>query len=129
MRFLARLRSAGAYGTGLGNFFKGRYDDAIRALERSRALDPEGERMELCDAYLGRCYLAIGDVPRAHEYLSKAYQPFSERAGTLVKPFERKEFAEFVRAYAEVLNRMGERTRAVQLESELRRYAVGTRST
>jgi tetratricopeptide (TPR) repeat protein len=111
MRSLARLRSAAAYGRGMGKFLRGRYHDAIPALERSRALDPEAERVELCDAYLGRCFLAIGDVPRAYEYLSRAYPRFSERAGALVKPFQRNEFAEFVRAYAEVLKRTGERTR------------------
>ena len=117
-----KLRASFLYGRALNRFYRRKYEDAARLLEKSLKLDPFDERNELTLVYLGRSYLALGRLKEAMELLSRAYQPYFQRKATLESDFEQKEFLEFLNAYHEVLHKMGELDRAREVAHEAEEY-------
>jgi len=104
-------------------FHQKKYIDAVRLFKKVCQLDPRSERKELELSYLGRSYLALGRYNDALEYLSKAYESFRERSRHLQRDFERREYLEYLQAFSDILEKVGQSDRARAVSREAEEYA------
>jgi tetratricopeptide (TPR) repeat protein len=98
-------------------FQQGRFEDAARLLEKSFRLDPEDDRIEFCNAYLGRSYLALGRTDDALDQMSRAYARFEKERPEIENEYAQREFQKFIRHYIKVLNKVGQTERANEVKA------------
>ena len=68
-----------AYRLGLVNFQKANYDDAVKGLEKSIKLSPDGEFSDPSRLLLGRAYLEMQDYRKAEQHLRSLSQRSEEQ--------------------------------------------------
>lgn len=124
MGLLAKWIASGLYGIAMARFARGRYSEAARLLEKVCRLAPDEERMELCYAYLGRSYLALGQHKRALELLSRAHEPYRIQSHSIEDEFGQRQFVEFLRAFSDVLRKTAQPDRAEEIAREAEQYAI-----
>jgi len=73
MSIIDKWKAAYLYGRALARFHAGRYGEAVKLFETVCTLDPADDDVEICHAYLGRSYLAIGEVDQAISHMRRAY--------------------------------------------------------
>jgi len=123
MSLFAEWWAAYLYGRGLARFYEKRYEDAARLLKKVCDLNPDHERKELYYSYLGRCYLALGQSNDVFDLLSRAYEPFRKRSHMLTEDSEKREYLEFLNAFRDALEKVGQVGRAHEVSQEAERYA------
>lgn len=120
MSFIEKWIAAYLYGRAIMGFYKQRYKDTVRLLEKVRKLDSDNEQKELFCSYLGRSYLALERYDDALEMMSLAYELFLKKSENMEEEFERQEFKQFLNAYIELLEKVGQTERAQDIAHEQR---------
>jgi tetratricopeptide (TPR) repeat protein len=107
------------YGRAVMRFYQKRYEDTARLLEKARKLDPNDERKEFSYSYLGRSYMALERYDDALEIMSLAYELFRKRSQSIEDESERSEFIQFIKAFVDLLCKVGQPERAQKVEREV----------
>jgi tetratricopeptide (TPR) repeat protein len=122
MSFLAKWKASYLYGRALARFYQRRYAEAAQLLKKVCQLDPNHERNDLYYAYLGRSYLALGQIEYALDWLSRAYEPLCRRSHLLKEKREKREFVEFLTAFSTVLGKVGQGERAQEVKQKAEEF-------
>lgn len=104
---LRHLLAAFLYGRALGRFYRGDVEQAARGFATVLRVDPLAERMDLCEGYLGRCYVELGRDREAVEVLRRACRG-AKRHWETTEPFQRGEILAMLRSLSHALARIGE---------------------
>jgi tetratricopeptide (TPR) repeat protein len=106
---LIRKMLAGWYaGAGATKFAKQKYEEAARLFEKFLRLDPNSGRTEMTYSFLGRCYLALGQMDKALHNFSVAYEMYQKNISAVLSEFERTQYKEFLKAYSYALMKAGQ---------------------
>lgn len=126
MPLFGGLRASFFFGRAMGRFYRKKYEEAARLLEKVHHLDPEtGDPF----CHLGQCYLALGKYDLALKLLSQAYDSNSQRRYIPKSDYERRDFVQFLNAYGEVLQKAGQLDRAREVAREAEEYVKEIRKT
>jgi tetratricopeptide (TPR) repeat protein len=122
MTLFGRVRGAAACGKAIARFNQGAYADSAKLFEKGLRLDPDMERKEVVYSYLGQCYLALGRNEEAVGILSRAYEPYNRRSGTLTDDFQQREFLQLLNALSQALKRVGQVDRSQEITRQAEEY-------
>jgi len=100
---------AGWYaGGGFNKFLKKQHKEAARLFEKSLKLDSDSKGTGLIYSCLGRCYLALGQMDKALQKFSVAYELYQKNVSAVLSEFQRTQYREFLEAYAYALREVGQ---------------------
>jgi len=84
------------------------YKNAVCLFEKALRLDPKSGRTELTYSCLGRCYLALGQMDRALQNFSVAYESYQKNISSVQGKFETAQYKEFLKTYSYALSKVGQ---------------------